>query len=156
MSQTFGECDGCCIFTDVKMGDDENMYCYECWNFYELRNTRCFTFAALYDMHTGKRILTEASHIRSGCAERMAMWKLPSNHHCDNIPKIAVVARVRRNRNNKKMTFGNSKPCQQCIQAMPFYNIERVCYSTLSGFVWENVKDLRNDYFSCSPVIVKF
>ena len=150
------ECKECNTLAEVYMGNDGNMYCDECWKFYDLRNTRCFSFAALYDKHTGKRIVADASHIGSGCAERMAMWRLPldSGESIDT-PKIAVVARIRRNRNNK-MTFGTSKPCQQCIQAMPFYNIERVCYSTPSGFVWENVEAMRNDYTTCSPVIVKF
>ena len=153
-SHIFGECEECHTSSEVSMGNDGNMYCDECWNFYGLRNTRCFSFAALYDSSTGKRIVTDGSQIGFGCAERMAMWKLPFNHN--DTPKIAVVARIRRNRNNKKITFGISKPCQQCIQAMPFYNIERVCYSTPSGFIWENVQSLKNDYTSCSPVIVKF
>ena len=155
-SPSMWDCEECNTFAEVHMGDDGNMYCDECWKFYNLRNTRCFSFAALYDKHTGKRIVTDASHIGSGCAERMAMWKLPfEQEESIATPKIAVVARIRRNRNNKKMTFGTSKPCQQCIQAMPFYNIERVCYYTPSEFVWENVASMKNDYTSCSPVIVK-
>lgn len=150
------ECEECNTFAEVHIGNDGNMYCDECWKFYDLRNTRCFSFAALYDKLTGKRILSEASHIGSGCAERMAMWKLPFGpEESIATPKIAVVVRIRRNRNNK-MTLGNSKPCQQCIQAMPLYNIERVCYSTSSGYVWEDVTTMNNDYTSCSRVIVKF
>lgn len=146
------ECEECKEFTNVYMGDDDNMYCDACWKWYDLQNTRCFSFAAVYDSETGKLLTTDASDIGVGCAERMAMWKLKDEDISTS--KIIVVARIRRNRNNKKMSFGNSKPCKQCIQAMSFYGIQRVCYSAGTEFKWEDVSSIMNDYTSCSRVIV--
>ncbi len=76
--------------------------------------------------------------------------------------KGIVVGRLRRSRNNKKMTFGDSKACQQCILSMGFYGIRRVCYSSksldhdLGDFVRCDLEGLCNTYRTASTVIVKF
>lgn len=137
---------------DGAVGSDGKYYCPGCWEYEELRNTRCFSFAAIYDAEHNL-LSTAGSQIGTGCAERVALWKL--DIHNDTSPKTLVVARVRRNR-KRGYTFGTSKPCQQCIYAMMFYNIERVCYSQSdTKFEWEDVSQLSNTYTSCSKVIIK-
>lgn len=127
-------------------------YCADCWDFDELQYTRCFTFAVVYD-HNGHKLAIGKSEVQKGCAERNALWRLPLDAICT--PKMIVVARLRRNRNGH-LSFGNSKPCKQCIQAFSFYNVTRVCYSTdKSTFVWKDPCTLTNSYASYSQVIVK-
>ena len=144
-------CDGCGVVATVHMGDDLNMYCDECWRWHELQSVRCFSFAAIYDLQTQTRLSSDASDLGIGCAERLALWKLKTEDMCT--PKLLVVARIRRNRD--KISFGGSKPCKQCIQAMAFYGVARVCYSSKTGFVWEDAAALANEYTSCSNVLVK-
>lgn len=144
-------CDGCGELATVHMGEDFNMYCDACWRWHELQSVRCFSFATLYDLETGQRLSFDASDIGIGCAERLAMWKLQKEDMCT--PKAVIVARIRRNR--EKITFGDSKPCKQCIQAMAFYGVERICYSTKTGFKWEDAGAMANEYTSCSNVLVK-
>lgn len=109
---------------------------------------RCFTFAAVFDMFSGSMLAIGSSYV--GCAERQALWKL--NSHDDATicsPKVMVVCRVRRNRNNKRMSYGLSKPCQSCIQAMTFYNVVRVAYSandTNLGLQWECFDAVKQTY----------
>jgi hypothetical protein len=147
------ECAECNEFDQVFPGTDGSMYCESCWGWYSLRETRCFSLAALYDAETGRLLSTGASDIGVGCAERVALWRLKDEEV--ERRKILVVARIRRNRKNKTMSFGTSKPCKQCICAMSFYNVDRVCYSAASGFVWDSAAAMQNEYTSCSPVIVK-
>ena len=127
-------------------------YCSDCWDLDELHNTRCFTFAAVYDA-TGFRLCVGQSKIGECCAERDALWKLPLD--ACSIPKTVVVARVRRNRNNRRMTFGNSKPCTQCMHAFGLYNVTRVCFSTgVDTFEWADVAALQNTYTSANKRVV--
>jgi hypothetical protein len=81
------------------------------------------------------------------------MWKLDYRH--DARPKVIVVCRVRRSRNDI-ISFGLSKPCCACIDAMPLYNVVRACYSVNTDeFVWENTSELTNEYSTQSKIVVK-
>lgn len=143
-------CDECAALAPVSFGTDGNAYCSSCWDWDALRHTRCFTVAAIYDAR-GALLTTGASDVGVGCAERVAMWNLSLD--AVGTPKTIVVARIRRNRNNK-MNFGNSKPCTQCIQAMQLYGVDRVGYSTKEGFVWEDAEGMKNTYSAYSPILV--
>lgn len=151
----YGICEECNSDDYVTCGNDFNFYCNECFEYEELRNTRCFSFSVIYDEH-GKKITWGYSRIGFGCAERVAMWKLDDSA----IPHILVVARIRKNRQNK-ISFGVSKPCKECIIAMHLYNIKRICYSTGKNeygkeiFEWIDLENLSNTYSSCSKVIIK-
>ena len=146
----FGTCIDC---GDVCKGAlyEGELYCITCTEYYEMANTRCFSFAAVYDMQTGKLLSVGASRIGTGCAERQALWKLDDQ---DNVPKSVVVCRVRRSRRGK-ISFGTSKPCAQCILAMQFYNVVNVCYSGLDEFTWDNLNDMHNEYTSQSNVLIR-
>jgi hypothetical protein len=147
-----GSCLECLTSTsDGAVSPLGDYYCKQCWEYDEMRNTRCFSFAAVYDANN-KLLSVGGSQLGTGCAERIAMWKLELD---DDSPKTVVVSRIRRNRHGS-FTFGTSKPCEQCIHTMPFYNIMRVCYSQLDDkFIWEDVCTLSNTYKSCSNVIIK-
>lgn len=154
MSRFFGDCVQCQTFAEgIPIADQ--FYCEDCKAtldlFADLNVTRCFSFAAVYDIATGKRLSIGASHVGTGCAERHAMWKLDD---AANVPKSMVVSRIRRNKG--RITFGMSKPCAQCILAMPFYNIQRICYSERGkdSFTWIDTSDLKNEYETCSRVII--
>lgn len=154
----WASCEQCDKDSELTMGADLKYYCNQCWEFEELKHTRCFSFSVIYN-ENGEKISCGSSHIGIGCAERVAMWKLDDLKLSE--PKILIVARIRRNRNNKKLSFGKSKPCKECITAMHFYNIKRIGYSNgknLNGqeiFEWVNLNNLHNTYSSCSKVIVK-
>ena len=141
MSMISGKCAECDEWQDnCSVGSNGKYYCPGCWEYEELRNTRCFSFAAIYDAENNL-LSTAGSQIGTRCAERGAMWKLDIHN---TSPKTLIVARIRRNR-KRGFTFGTSKPCQQCIYAMMFYNIERVCYSqSNTTFEWANVLQLSN------------
>jgi cytidine deaminase len=139
---------------DVNLGhcnDYGLFYCNDCWEYYWLDSYRCFTFAAVYDARNGKRLSTGGS-IHKACAERQALWKL---HDFDS-PKAIVVCRIRKNRNNTKLSFGSSKPCAQCILSMQMYNVQHVCYSTdKNHFEWSKVDYLSTQYHTKCMTIVK-
>ena len=146
-----GSCAECSKWTgdgDVSTSDG-NYYCNQCWEYDTMRNTRCFSFAVIYD--DDKNIISVGGNRNGvGCAERVAMWKLDMN---DVRSKTIVVSRIRRCRG--KMTYGTSKPCQQCIITFPFYNIKRVCYSNGDDkFCWEDAHTISNSYKSCSNSIL--
>jgi hypothetical protein len=99
-------------------------------------------------------MLAKAGSI-GGCAERNALWKLAPEHMTN--PKSLVVSRIRKDRNYKNMTFGDSKPCQSCIIAMQMYNVERVCFSiNKTDFLWTRVSDLTTDLTTKSKTIIRF
>ena len=62
----------------------DDFYCDICSECYELRNFRCFSFAAIYNSKTIELLSIGSSRIGIGCAERQAMWKL---NDIENIPK---------------------------------------------------------------------
>ena len=130
---------------------DLNFYCNECHRMYtELSMTRCFTFCAVYCAETGRKLSSGFSQVHYACAERTALWKLDDE---DNIPKVLVVCRVRRNKN--RITFGDSKPCKQCICTMHFYNVQRVAYSQKKNrFQWTDLNNLENTYSTDSKLIL--
>lgn len=146
----YGMCEEC--EEDSEGPPSEPFYCHTCWNEYHtcssLHTFRCFTFAVLYSERTGKRLGMAGS--TDHCAEREVLWKV------DDItePKVVVVSRCRRNRNGK-LSFGNSKPCEQCILALQMYNVTRVCYSKKERFEWEDVSSLANTYRSGCDTIVR-
>lgn len=144
----FGTCQEC-EFCGALTPSQGLMVCETCADYCEMRRTRCFTFAALYSMETGKLLTVGMSHVGVGCAERYAMWRT----NFDVSPKVIVICRIRRS--HKKMTFGIAKPCVQCIQAMHFYNVQRICYSTKKQFEWIDLYELDNTYTSASDVIIK-
>ena len=72
------------------LGDDGDAYCDVCWQWFNLKRTRCFSFAAVYDSESGRLLSTDASNVGVGCAERMALWKLSDEHV--STPKVVVVA----------------------------------------------------------------
>lgn len=139
--------------TDVLADDD--MFCDDCWECYNLSIYRCFSFATIYDAESGVR-LSYGGSVNNACAERRALWKLDAAF--TSVPKIVVVARIRKNRKDTKMSFGNSKPCAQCIIAMQMYNIVRVYYSTNKDCftVCNNISTLSNDYYTKSKSIILF
>lgn len=153
------------------MAEDYEYYCPQCYEYDELRRTRCFSFAAIYGPHNEIPLSIGAS--QNGCAERNAMWKLKDTDI--DTEKVIVVCRVRRKGKNNKLSFGVSKPCQQCIQSMHMYNVTRICYSngtkgkgsdnnmansTAEGlnstdFSWTDLASLSNKYKSRGRVIVR-
>lgn len=142
-----GECDRA---DDGYMDQRGEFYCAECWEFDGLRRTRCFSFAVVYDSETEESLSFAASQLGVGCAERQALWKLDDT----TSNKTVVVCRIRRYK--KKMSFGMSKPCEQCIQAMSFYNVTNVCYSEKNGeFTWVDPAELSNTYRSKSKTILR-
>ena len=149
-----GDCTDC---NEWKVGRryGDGIYCDTCWEYYELQDTRCFSFAAIYDSNTGRLLTVGSSHIGTGCAERRAMWRLEEDDIL--IEKTIVVCRVRRHRNNKRMSFGMSKPCTQCISAMHMYNMTKIAYSdTKDAFTtFIDLNDLCNTYQSASKIVVK-
>ena len=148
----FGSCLACSSNEFGYVDTNEQFYCNSCWEDHKLFSYRCFSFAAVYDLNTGKRLSTGGS-VNSACAERQALWKLGVDFHT---PKVIVVSRIRRNRNNKKTNMGGSKPCSQCIISMNMYNVQRVCYSgTGDKFTWENVSEIKNDYKTKCNVILR-
>lgn len=147
-------CDECDTVTTVFMAPNDTYYCGSCWKWHEMRNTRCFTFAAAYDETTCHLLGTASSSAGVGCAERILLWNL--SDELISTPKVLIVARIRRNRNNKKMSFGGSKPCNQCIQAMHFYGVTRVAYSNGDSFTWSDLQSLHNEYKTYSASIVLY
>lgn len=157
------ECSDCAKCNDMKCVDcdavahrvysDGKAYCDTCWEYYDLMSYRCFTFAAVYDISSGKRLSVGSSISHTGCAERQALWRLSSDDFEKD--KGIVVCRIRKNRNDTKQSFGMSKPCKQCIIAMQLYNVTRVCYSiSKHDFSWQTVAELTNEYSTKSNVIV--
>lgn len=131
--------------------EEGDFYCEQCWEHNELKRRRCFSFAVCYD-EEGKVLSQGSSRGGEGCAERASLWKLAEEEW--SIPKTIVVCRARRSK--KKMTFGMSKPCQQCILSFPLYNVVRVCYSKEgNAFEWVDSTALSNSYRSKSEVIVR-
>jgi hypothetical protein len=67
-----GLCDQCGRDDQVGYADacSREFYCSDCWLYDELKNTRCFSFARIYDMETGKALAIGASRVGVGCAER--------------------------------------------------------------------------------------
>jgi hypothetical protein len=112
---------------------------------------RCFSFAIVYN-EDGKR-LAIGSSIHKSCAERNALWKV-NDIMCK---KHIVVCRIRKNRNDKKASFGISKPCQQCIVAMQLYNVEKVSYSVDKDIFsqWTDVNELKTAYNTQCDTIVR-
>ena len=149
-----GYCTDCKEWRPGQLYEDGNVYCDTCWEYYELKNTRCFSFAAIYDSSTGDLLTVASSHIGTGCAERRAMWRLKEQDISS--AKSIVVCRIRRNRNNRTMTFGMSKPCAQCICAMHIYNITEVSYSEIgnSFTAFIQLHELHNTYSTASKVVV--
>jgi cytidine deaminase len=105
--------------------DDKCFYCRPCTRHYWTQSFRCVTYAWVYD-EVGNLLSTGDSMEDGCCAERHALWKLGSEY--DAISKVVKVVRVRRKKNGFE-TYGNSMPCMQCVCAMHFYNVKRVCYS---------------------------
>ena len=152
----FGSCAACEKDDEGYVDTDGTFYCDLCWEIYALKSYRCYTFAVVYDAESGQRLSIGSSISNTGCAERQALWKL----HSDNMlcPKVVVVARLRKNRNDTKMSLGDSKPCGFCIMSMTMYNVVRVCYSAKEvkgNFVWTDIENLTNDYLSKSKVLVR-
>lgn len=150
----YGECDECRCDAQGSCGRDLLFYCHGCWDEYEfyqtLRSYRCITFAAVYNLDTGKRMGIGAA-VDNHCAERDALWKLDDI----DVPKAIVVCRYRKNRNNTRASTGDSKPCAQCILAMQMYNVKRVCYSMgADDYRWMDVDRLQNDYETRNKCIV--
>ena len=149
----YGTCTECEDDADGLVTKKGLFFCHTCWQkeaevFESLEGFRCFTFCAVYNESTGEKMGIGGS--MNFCAERDALWKI------DDVQqrKIVVVGRIRKNRNNKRWSFGDSKPCNQCIVAMKFYNVVRICYSSGSSWVWTNIDDLHNDYRTNCDVIV--
>ena len=126
MSSSCEQCGKRCNISVNETCEYEGTYCFDCWELDTLKSFRCYSFAIVYDAESGKR-LSFAGSIYDACAERRALWKL--DHGDMSVPKIIIVGRIRKNRNDKKISFGNSKPCHQCIIAMQMYNVVRVYYS---------------------------
>lgn len=150
--QTYGTCDECGV-DDVGAPDPFGIhYCNQCWHteevFDNLRRYRCFTVCAVYRLSDGARLAVGGS--MGHCAERDALWRCAF----DPCPKALVVARVRKNRNNTKWSFGDSKPCQQCLWTMALCNVQRVCYS--DAFDWTDTGAVHNEYRSFSNVVLRF
>ena len=153
----FGECSACNEPSDDgAIGDDLDYYCNDCWC---IHSFRCFTMCALYDLH-GNR-LSFATSV-GGCAERTALWKLNDVHM--QIPKIAVVARIRKN-SSSRITYGHSLPCSFCSTSLKLYNVVRVAYSVLTTppasitsdgtFQWEDVDILSSSGKTKCNVVVR-
>jgi cytidine deaminase len=150
--ENFGKCKSCCQYLPGKEAIDA-FYCSSCWEIYDINQYRCFSFAMVYDMHEGTNLSFGSSIYSEGCAERSALWKLDPD---DAREKLMIVARIRRNANDRKMSFGNSKPCSQCILAMQMYNVKEVLYShNKQGFVHEQVNGMNNSYTSKGMTIVR-
>lgn len=129
---------GFCIECDASVSTDDGwQYCEQCWNVYNTINTyRCFTICAVYTL-SGERLAIATSE--EVCAERAGLWSLTGG---DIIaPKILVVARIRKNRSGKRWSYGCSKPCANCKEALLMYNVVKIAYSLGCGdeFAWENV-----------------
>ena len=147
-----GDCSSCGSWTEGFVDlYDFNSYCTDC---YRLHYSRVFSIAGVYDAKSGS--LIKMGHSWSDahvCAERQAIWKVCNDDGIDlSTPKTLVVCRVRRSK--KKSSLGMSKPCAQCIVAMGLCNIERVCYSTFSGWKWENASDIRNDEYETQSLCI--
>lgn len=146
----YGVCAHCANMQDGYLGDDGQLYCDDCWERYLLR--RNVTIAAVYN-HQGERLSVASSSNRMGCAERQALWETDI---MDDQAKIVVVCRIRRNRNMKKASMGDSKPCQLCIVAMQMYNVTHVYYSIgKEKFAKGDVSTLQNDLKTASKCIIK-
>jgi hypothetical protein len=114
-----------------------------------LHTYRCVTLCAVYNRHCGRRIAVGASVGRC-CAERNALWEVLD----DPCEKIVVVCRTRTNSKGRR-TLGLSKPCVQCITAMHFCGVQKVCHSTKEGFVWIDLSDLSNAYVTRNKVVLR-
>ena len=90
-SMYWGECEECSKNDNIVPGEDLKLYCADCWEYYELQNTRCFSFAVIYEANSGKQISFGSSNIGHGCAERMALWKMNVGDQSD---KVLCVARI--------------------------------------------------------------
>lgn len=162
-SNTFGTCSECARDSFGFPNAQGDFFCGSCWDDYELFDRLdkfgCVTFCAVYDTD-GTRLAVGGS-VDKCCAERNALWKLRDEA---NVPKVLIVCRVRKH-HRAKVTFNVSKPCEQCIYALPFYNVVRVAYSVRGGaykphapggeYTWVDAEDLRNEYSTCSKVILR-
>ena len=146
------ECGKDCDTITSECDGNNDRYCFDCWEIDILKSFRCYSFAIVYDATSGER-LSFAGSIYDSCAERRALWKLDNTHM--SVPKVIIVGRIRKNRNDKKISFGNSKPCHQCIIAMQMYNVVRVYYSFGKQlFMRSNVSEMSNSYTTESDIII--
>ena len=132
---------GSCVHCGLAAWGDTacDLYCADCWEFFQINDMRCFTIAALYD-DTGALISTATSlHM---CAERQALWRVPH----DKSARMLVVCRVRRNKKGIITSYGTSKPCVQCTNALAMYGVQEVWFSIVKGDSTESSNDLTSNF----------
>lgn len=148
----YGACAECDTLSSLRPDESFDMYCPECWDVHNtIQQYRCFTICAVY---TARGECVSVGTSEELCAERSALFRLPCHRMAE--PKILVVARIRRSQ-KQKWSFGCSKPCEACVQAMRLYNVLRVAYSSgeKDGFAWENIRLIEPELRTRSTVVVR-